>query len=104
MSPRHRTAALAAAVGLLAIVAILVLVQRDGADLPLDMTTAPVTTGTVARRVMSTGTLQPVKTVDVGAQVVEQGHGRTHSRTVSGSAPRASTTSRLSSAATSVTT
>jgi HlyD family secretion protein len=72
MSPRHRTAALAAAVGLLAIVAILVLIQRiqrDGADSPLDVTTAPVTTGTVARRVMSTGTLQPVRTVDVGAQV-----------------------------------
>ena len=69
MSSRHRTAALAAAVGLLAIVAILVLVPRDGADSPLDVTTAPVTTGTVARRVMSTGTLQPVRTVDVGAQV-----------------------------------
>src|SRR5688572_25138827 len=69
MSSRHRTAALAAAVGLLAIVAILVLVPRDGADSPLDVTTAQVTTGTVARRVMSTGTLHPVRTVDVGAQV-----------------------------------
>jgi HlyD family secretion protein len=36
---------------------------------PVNLTTAPVTTGDVERRIMVTGTLQPARSVAVGAQV-----------------------------------
>src|SRR6185369_358281 len=35
----------------------------------LDVTTAPATAGTITRRIIATGTLQAVTTVEVGVQV-----------------------------------
>src|SRR5262245_46363643 len=69
MGMRRRTAVLVPS-GLLAILSVVAIgVQRFRGDVPIDVTTATVTTGDVVRRLMVTGTLQPARTVAIGSQV-----------------------------------
>jgi hypothetical protein len=64
---RHRALALTSAGGLVALVA-LVLLRGMGAE-PVQVATAEVTTGPIARRIMVTGALQPTRTVAIGSQI-----------------------------------
>jgi HlyD family secretion protein len=69
MSILQRTVGVLAA-GVVLVVAIMVLVARQKDERPpFEVTRVDVTRGTISRRVMATGTVQPARTVEVGAQV-----------------------------------
>src|SRR5262245_18162888 len=69
MHMQRRMAVLVASGSLALVVVAALRFQRAGDREPISVTTAPVTTGDVERRIMVSGTLQPARTVAVGAQV-----------------------------------
>ena len=67
MVKQHRTVVLVAVAGLLGLAAV-GLLRRTGAE-PIEIATAEVTSGPIVRRIMVTGTLEPMRTVAIGSQV-----------------------------------
>ena len=66
MDKKYRWAAVVAATAAVALVAILM--TRDGGE-DLQVQTAEVTVGPIARRILVSGTLEPARIVEVGSQV-----------------------------------
>jgi HlyD family secretion protein len=67
MVKQHRAVVLVAVAGLLGLAAV-GLLRRTGAE-PIEIATAEVTSGPIVRRIMVTGTLEPMRAVAIGSQV-----------------------------------